>query len=147
VKDAWGEVALPILRWIAQHEGGDPVSIGTLAEDLDREPMAIANELDRLSDGAFIEGAVRKTMSGGDPTSWHLYPLQLRERGARAVGMWPSGDAGDVLLRALREAEETESDLDRKGRLASALEALGGLTKSVVTELAVSVVKGAAGLP
>ncbi len=88
---AWDEVAMPVLRWIGEHEADGTVKIGHLADELGLDPLAVANELDRLVGAAFVAGEVRKVMSGNNARPWSLYPVHLMERGARAVGMWPSG--------------------------------------------------------
>lgn len=147
MSETWSSVAFPVLKWIAAHEGGNPATIGDISDELGLEPMAVVNELDRLYNDGYITDEVCKTMTGGNPRPWHLYPIRLTGDGARAVGMWPSGDAADVLLEVLKRAEAAESDPERKGRLQRAVEALGGLAHDILVELAVSVAKGAAGIP
>jgi hypothetical protein len=144
---AWDEIAFPILHEVGDHESMNPVNVSTLSEELGLDPMATANELDRLIESGYLAGDFRKMSTGGNPGPWFLMPTRLAKRGARAVGMWPSGNAGDVLLAVLQAAQEAEPDPERKSRLARASEALGGLAKDLLTELTVSVVKGAAGLP
>jgi len=142
----WETVALPILRWVSEHEGGATVTVGELAESLDVSPNAVLNELTRLIADDYLDGQLR-TYLGVGPEGFRLYPYHLRAAGARAVGMWPSGDAGDVLLQVLQAAEASEVDPDRKSRLAKAVEAVGGLARDFVIELGVSVAKGVAGVP
>ncbi len=147
VSDTWSGVAFPILHWIGGHEGLDPVDVRTLVDALGVDAVIVAIELQRLVDGGYLAGEFRKLSSGGEPELWYLIPTQLSERGARVVGLWPSGDAGDVLLDVLERAEETEPDAVQRSLLAEARDALATLTKERVTELALSVVKGTAGLP
>ncbi len=142
----WESVAFPILKWIADNEGGGTVTIADLAISIGQEESVTANELERLVGAGYIDGQLRKFLGPGRG-HWVLFPYRLDERGARAVGLWPAGDAGDVLLQVLRAAEGQEPGPDRKGRLSRAAEALGGLAKDVLTDIAASVVKRAAGLP
>ena len=145
VPDTWTSVALPLLHWISEHEGEAVISLETLSVELGAEDTAIANEAERLIDAGYVDGQLRKYLGSG-VGHWNLYPYRLAERGARAVGMWPSGDAGDVLLEVLKRAEADETDPERKNRLGRAVEAIGGLARDIVVELGVSVAKGAAGL-
>lgn len=144
--DTWATVALPILRWIAQAEGPQPITVGQLADDLELDAMIIANELDRLVDGGYLFGQVVKTQTGGDPRPWFLARRQLGPSGARAVGLWPSGDAGEVLLNVLRALEESTPDPEQKTRLRGAVEALGGMARDLLVDVAASFAKKMAGL-
>lgn len=144
--DTWSLVAMPVLSWLSAHEG-DHAQIGQIADHLGLDPQAVANELDRLCRAGYVAGEVRKSATGGNPRPWSLFPIRLEERGARAIGLWPSGDSGEVLLDVLKRAEATETDPERKSRLQKAVEAIGGLAHDLVVDLGVSIVKSYAGLP
>jgi hypothetical protein len=145
--DTWESIALPALRWIAEHESLGAGNVGDIADELGADPVALVNELDRLSDGGYLAGEVGKTATGGNPRPWFLHPLRLGIPGARAVGMWPSGDAAGVLLDVLKAAEDAAPDPEERGRIAKARDALSSIGMSVLTELAVSYTKRMAGLP
>ena len=81
--------------------------------------------------------------TGGDPRPQFLYPVQLTERGARAVGMWPSGDAGDVLLRALRRPRPPLRTPRRREGWRSRRRYRRDGRANFVIEVGVSVAKGA----
>jgi hypothetical protein len=67
----------------------------------------------------------------------------LTSQGRREVGQWPSPDAAaDRLLAALDAAIEKSPEGDQKGRLQRAREALGGMTRDLLVDVAGSVVRG-----
>ncbi len=146
MSETWERVALPVLRWISEYEGIGSVSVGELANELALDPWEVANELDRLTNENYIAGDFTKTGTGGDPRPWFA-PKRLGANGARAVGMWPSGNTGDVLLDVLRALEESTPDPDQKTRLKRAADALGGMTRDLLVDLGASFLKQAAGLP
>lgn len=43
-----------------------------------------------------------------------LSGVRLRERGRRAVGIWPNGESVDALVDALRQAGEATTDPEEK---------------------------------
>jgi DNA-binding IclR family transcriptional regulator len=52
----WEEVAIPILRWVSEHEGPGPFGVGQVAEVLGLQPMTVYSELERLTASGYIAG-------------------------------------------------------------------------------------------
>jgi hypothetical protein len=72
---------------------------------------------------------------------------QITTAARRAVGQWPSAeDLVGRLVAALGEVAEQTTDQQAKSRLRQGAEALGGLTKSVVAEVAAKVLEHRMGL-
>jgi DNA-binding IscR family transcriptional regulator len=63
----WDGIALPALHWLSEHEGGGPVNVGEIADNLGVDPNVLVNELDGLASADYLEGEVIKTLTGGDP--------------------------------------------------------------------------------
>jgi hypothetical protein len=71
--------------------------------------------------------------------------IALTERGRRTVGLWPSEDLGDDLVATLRQAAEAVPDEDERGMLKKAANALGGVSRDILTEVAAAVIARQAG--
>lgn len=141
----WPEREGPILEAIAQAEetGGD-VDRAARQAVLDLDDGLYQRTVLALHEDGYIE-VERITSAWGGVVG--IDDLRLLPKGRRAVGQWPSGDAGDVLLSLLQAAHDQEANPDRKGRLGRVIEGLGGMGKTFVTDLAVSIAKGVAGVP
>ena len=114
-EDLWETRALPILRYIADHEGEQQfINIGQLAEATRIEPNLVTVEVERLLDAGYIPGELVKTATGGDPRPWFLDRPRLTERGGRAVSVWPKAEQ---LLQVLEARAKVEPDPARKKTL------------------------------
>jgi len=77
-------------------------------------------------------------VGGGDPGNYFVTGVSDAAR--RAVGQWPSAETvADSLLDALSTAADSEQDPERKSKLRTAADAIGGVGR----ELLVSVVSSA----
>ena len=54
------KVAVIWVNWLSEREGGRPVSVGEMADELQVEPLALVSELDRLSGGGFHGGSAHQ---------------------------------------------------------------------------------------
>ena len=99
--DEWSTRDLPTLRAVAHQfaRDADLVMASTLAHSVEDEDR-IEAALEALN-GAYLE-CVR--MEGSLAGAGELRALRLTERGRRAVGLWPSGEAADALVDALHQA-------------------------------------------
>jgi len=46
----WEDVALPVLRWVSEHEGPGPFGVGQIADALGLPPVTVYSELERADD-------------------------------------------------------------------------------------------------
>lgn len=85
MKPAWEQIALPILRYIANHEG-QMLTTFDMAEVLHIETDTIKNEVRRLDqDGWLLMGPMSELCSGN---AWLPDPI-LSPKAARLLGIWP----------------------------------------------------------
>lgn len=109
-------MALPVLEAVAALEGEeDLLSMPELARRAGVEVDLVMVEVDRLLAGGYLGGEVNKVMMGGDPEGVRLMDPVLLERGARAVGVWPTDDPFDGLL-TLIDRRLLDDSLDAETR-------------------------------
>jgi len=120
------------------------LSIGEIADDTSLEPEHVVTELERLIEGGYVAGPLRKLMSGGDLRPWFIVSPRLTDKGTRAVRIWPGTDE---LLSALTERAESESDPERKSKLRALAAAARSVGVDVLGEVLAAAAKQAAGLP
>lgn len=145
VEYTWETRELPILEAVAAAEerGEDPaLAARTAVEGLsdDLYGLTIAN----LAQGDYLDAHLRQSADG---TIGVAMVVRLKPNGKRAVRQWPSGDLGEALMGAIQRAIEAEADPERTSRLRRFLEAAGTAGQDVVTQIAIGVVKSAAGFP
>ena len=73
--------------------------------------------------------------------------LRLTPKGRRAVGQWPDGESGDVLIRALEAAMMNLPEGETRSRVGKLLDAARAVGAEVLSSVVSSVVKGTMGLP
>jgi hypothetical protein len=140
----WETRALPILRYIAAHEADDTfITVGDLADATGIEAKLVTLEVERLLDGGYIPGALRKSLSGGDPRPWFLEESRLTERGARALDLWPQAEQ---FLQVLEARAEGEPDPARRKALMGVLQAVREVGTSVIGEILATAAKKTIGL-
>jgi hypothetical protein len=141
--DTWASRDLPVLTAIVEWRDRDALAMGpTMGEIADVTGFDVADVLraTKALDAAFI--LVQRSMS--DPSQWFVAKLYPPAR--RAVGQWPSGESlVEQLVAGLRAAELTESDPAEKTRLRTAVDALSGIARDVVVQVATSVVSSSIG--
>lgn len=142
--DRWGSRDFPVLLAAARHldEGEGPITVSELQSDLDdvSEGEIIA-ALRALLHG-YILGKPIETMGG----TVDFFVTDLTERGRRAVGLWPSGEAADALVEALRQAEDLTEDPEEKTMIRRAAGAVGSVSRDIMVDVVGAVVARQSGL-
>jgi len=143
----WDERELPILEAIAglEDDSGENVErIDTLVDLTGLERGDVVLGLRALVNAGYVDAIDASGPMVGNEGAEFL-DIGLLERGRRAVGQWPSEDAGDDLLELIRQRAEgaaTEEERSRLRRLLEAGKAVGGRT---LTEIVVAYAKHYAG--
>lgn len=87
-------------------------------------------------------------MTRGDARPRSYVGPFLHERGARAVGQWPSDDPYKALLAVLdRRIYDEKTDPETKGKLSRLRESFVDVGQGVGTGVLSSLIRAAAGLP
>ena len=146
VEDTWKSRALPILEFIAAQSDLNLMSIGTIADATSIEASDVVSEVERLIEGRYISSKLKKLMTGSDVRPWFLEGTRIAERGARTIGMWPSDDIFEDLLKVLELQIDSTPDNDTKSRLERLRSSLLGIGSSVGTALFTTWLQGIAGL-
>jgi len=141
----WASRDLPVLASIVQWRDDNPLdigpSLGDVAEITGLDVMDVLRAVEALV-GPYI--GIERMMSGGDPSPWFV--TGVRPGARQAVGQWPSGESlVEQLVAGLRAAEQSETDPVDRGRLRAALDALTGIARDVVVQVATTVVSGSIG--
>jgi hypothetical protein len=143
VDDTWVSRDLPVLTAIVELRDRDPLEIGPTVKDVADAigfDVADVSRATEALDGSFI--MMQRMMS--DPGDWFVVRVYAAAR--QAVGQWPSGESlVEQLVAGLRAAELAESDPVQKGRLRAAVDALSGIARDVVVEVAASVLSSSIG--
>jgi DNA-binding MarR family transcriptional regulator len=111
------------------------------AEALGLDSQEALNLGEELSRTGYIDARVLP----GDDRILSVHVLALTERGLRTVGLWPSDNAHEQLLAAIREAEGATADEADKSKLRKVAEVLGSMTQSVATDVAAAFARQMAG--
>jgi hypothetical protein len=140
VRDTWTDRELAVLDATVSYTDQNPLmpwlSVGEVARMTGLDVMDVLRAANAL-DGPYVE--VTRMMSGGDPSPWRLSGVTAAAR--QAVGQWPSGESlVEQLVAGLRAAELSESDPVQKSRLHALVDALTGIARDVVVQVATSVV-------
>lgn len=144
--DRWTTRDLPVLRAAAPilDEGGIVDSEDAeFLEEVGMPQEVVAQALVALGQAEYLDVGVTQFLSG----DVSAVASGLLERGRRAVGIWPDGEAAvEQLLSALRQAEELTADVDDKTALRKASGQLASVSRSVVAEVIAAVVTRQAGI-
>lgn len=81
-----------------------------------------------------------------DVTEWDVMGIRLTERGRRAVGQWPGGDAYDSLLEVLDSHIEAETEPDQRAALEKFRDGALQVTREVGVSLLTAWMKSQTGL-
>lgn len=145
--DSWTNRALPLLRFVAEHEDvrSPGESLGGIAEQLGLTATQVDVELDRLSRGEYVKCNLIKMPYS--PEGSILYSAHLLERGARTIGAWPAADPYEdvIALLAERMCDET-LPAETRGRLRRMHDTLIDVGKGVAGELLAALVSRQIGL-
>lgn len=110
----------------------------TLSEFGDHEIIAA---LKALLHG-FVLGQPAESMGG----TVNFFVTDTKERGRRAVGLWPSGESADAPVDALRQAEELTEDLEEKTLIRCAAGSDRIRARDVMVDVVAAVVARQSGL-
>ncbi|MEP7738301.1 hypothetical protein ABKW28_11660 [Nocardioides sp. 31GB23] len=140
--EQWTTRDLPALIEIARNRKMDgrqlqPHIETTLGIDEDD----VVDAIEALEDGDYLEATWINTMGGSI-----LSAVKLRERGRRAVGIWPGGEGVDALVDALRQAEETTTDPEERTLIRRAAGALTSVSRDVMVDVMGAVIARQAGV-
>lgn len=119
------------------------VSLGELAEETGITVDVIDPEVTRLLESGFLRGECRRVMGPAD--HWCVLNPVLTEKGARAIGMWPSEDPYEALVALLESRIREETDEDQRSRLRKLRDSLREVGKGVAVGVLTELVK--LGLP
>ena len=142
VRMTWDQRERPILEAIAQAEDDRRL--------INNDDIALATGLDRDTVDRGLLGLVEADYVTGINAAaeelCYLLQVRLTERGRRAVGVWPSENAGDELLELLRERTEAATTDEERTRWQRLFDAAKGLGGKALTDVAIALVKREAGL-
>lgn len=142
--ETWESVAVPLMKAIAERESAaDLVMVGDLAESAALDPEATLVELVRLVDAQYVSGEVQIM---GEADGSHVLNVMLSERGARAVGLWPSGDPYEALIALIEKQLAEEGDTETKTKLRKLRDTLGEIGKGTASGLLVALIQAGAHL-
>jgi hypothetical protein len=125
VSETWSWRELPLLRIaVAAADRNRTAELDDIAAELTLEYMQVRIAAQALQD----EGYLRLYLPGG-MVRGHVAAVSGKAR--RAVGSWPSAEiVVDELATALEKAAENEVDPERKSKLRSVADALGGVARA-----------------
>jgi hypothetical protein len=147
VEETWTTTAIPLLEQVLHGEEVDP---GAATSALLTQPNTdgrTRRTLAALIEDGYIAGAsVHWGLGHGEPQII-ADVLRLTPKGRRAVGQWPSGQAGDVLIHTLEGALLQLPEGETKTRVRDLLRAAREVGTEVLTGVVASLVKSTMGLP
>lgn len=139
----WQRRELPILEAIAQaEEKSRACHLSDVAEDTQLPMPTVRAGLKALVDADMITGDDVTTQEGYD-----LMMIELREKGRRAVGQWPTGDLVAELIQLLEVRAEATDDAVERGRLRALIDGAADIGKGTLSEILAAFVRQATGLP
>jgi hypothetical protein len=140
--DEWYDLAEPLLEYIhANAPKMGSMNVGAIADALQRDPQAVAKQIDKLHGAQFLTGGVYWP-GGRDPRQATVNSPGLAERGLRVVGAWPTDDPYEALIELLDRQIESASDDQTKTKLATLKDTLATVGKSTVASLLVALASG-----
>jgi hypothetical protein len=146
VLETWTTTALPLLEALARGEVADPQgTTGSLIRQCNEDPTTQRTLAALIEDGYVAGAGVHWALGRCEPII-EADVLRLTPKGRRAVGQWPDGQAGDVLIRALEGALIELPEGETKSRIRELLRAARAVGTEVLTEVVAKVVKGTMGL-
>lgn len=140
-KELWTTRSLPLLEWMAAHEGGH-VNLGTIAAELGFPAEEVEAELLRLDSDDLVRFDLRRVM--GSSAGHLLRVIAVTGEGARRLGLWPSADD---LLAAVEQMEQEASDPQERSRWRALAGAIRQIGVPVLTQTLEAYVKQKMGLP
>lgn len=140
-RDQWHTRDLHVLRAVADHDPHEDNWAANICGETLLEPDDFAESLRALEEAGYVEAHWSRRTGGNFPMA-----ARLRERGRRAVGVWPSADGVDGLVEALRQAEQATDDPEEKTLIRRAAGALGMVSREVMTDVLAAIAVRSSGL-
>lgn len=143
--DQWAGRDFPVLVTVAKlldENFGSPLQPDDVMAESALDQQDVIRALLALASG-YVTIQQEHTQAGGIP---FVTVTGLTERGRRAAGLWPDGDAPDALVDLLQRAASTAADPDEKSRLRRAADALTGVGQGVMTDVLAALIKAQAGV-
>ncbi|MHB1988705.1 MAG: hypothetical protein ACYCSF_12100 [Acidimicrobiales bacterium] len=146
-EETWTTIALPVLEEVRRGESDDPrVMTAALLGRLNTEAPMRYTFAALLEDGYITGAAAHWPLGRGEPVIV-ADVLRLTPKGRRAIGEWPSGESGEVLIRALEEATSRLPEGETKKRMSGLLQAAREVGTDILSGVVTNVVKSTMGLP
>lgn len=147
VQETWTTVAVPLLEQVLAGEQSDPNAATAAVLESANQDGAVNRTLAALLDGGYLAGATPHWPLGAPRPQIVADVLRLTSKGRRAVGQWPSGQTGDVLIHVLETTVMQLPEGEARSRLHAFLAAAQEVGADVLSQVATNVIKSAAGLP
>ena len=145
IEETWTTTAVPILEEVLRGEQGDAdASTASLIHTGD--PL-VHRTLAALIEDGYLGGAGVQWAIGRAEPIITMDILRLTPKGRRAVGQWPDGQPGDVLIRALEAALLTLPEGETKTRVRTLLGAARDVGTDVLSGVISNALKSTLGLP
>jgi hypothetical protein len=142
--DRWSTRDLPVLLETARvfDAGADVIQSHTVAAAMNVQESEIQKAWHALAP-TYLHANDFDPGIAGPPD---LIATGLTERGRRAAGLWPSGEAADALVEALRQAEELVDDPEEKSLIRRAGGAIGSVSRDVMVDIMGAVIARQSGI-
>lgn len=143
--DQWHTRDLPVLATAARFGGRDiDLTIGDLVRiELDLSEEEVLDAFRALDDAGYLEAVIGGATLG---SSGGVFAVHLRERGRRALGIWPSEEGVDALIEALEQAADATADPEEKTLLRRAGGQIGMVSRDIMVDVVAAVVARQSGL-
>jgi hypothetical protein len=147
VQETWTTVAVPLLEQVLAGEVSDPNAATAAVLASANQDAAVNRTLAALLDDGYLAGATPHWPLGGSRPHIVADVLRLTPKGRRAVGQWPSGQTGNVLIQVLETTVMQMPEGEAKSRLHAFLAAAQQVGTDVLSQVVTNVIKSATGLP
>jgi hypothetical protein len=147
VQETWTTAAVPLLEQVLTGEEGGPRAATSALLQQSNVDRITQRTLAALIEDGYLAGAGVHWAMGREEPIIIADILRLTPRGRRAVGQWPSSQAGDVLIHVLEAALLELPEGDTKSRMHGLLNAAREVGTEVLTGVVATVVKSTMGLP
>ena len=112
--------------------------IPELAEAAGLDAEVVLVELSRLIQAGYVDAHIEVM---GAAENSHVMNAHLSERGARAVGLWPSDDPYEALVALIEKQLAEEGDTETKTKLRKLRETLAEVGKGTASGLLVALIQ------
>lgn len=141
----WLTRSLPVLQWVADHEGTKTVvSLGDIADAVGLSADDVDAELERLHRDGLVHARIGRTMNGGNAAGWHVASPRLTGAGARALGEWPDAER---FLAVIEHLANDEPDVVKRSAIARVAGVMREVGTTVVSDMLVAYLRSVGHLP